>query len=211
MNLSLRDWSAIVSATFMLGGGTWYISQILRGSIKPVLAAWIVLGTTLCLSYATYWTNPRRSVLGNIANGAAAIEGLATLIVLIVQSMQNHENISFSPFQKLCLKASALIACVWVISVWGLHKSGTIPNVLTQILMVIGYIVMIPKLWNATKNTDSYVLWSCIGLSCLFGLYTAVELRDNLGILYTLRGVVASTTVVCLMYRADRKFRLAVA
>jgi len=209
MNLTLREWSALASAALMLGGGTWYIVQILRKEITPVFAAWIVLGGTLCLSFATYWTNPAKSLVSNAANAAAAFEGLATLVVLAIQNMKSHEKISFSPFQKFCLKVSALIAALWVTIVWGFHGTGFIPNVLTQLLMIIGYVVMVPRLWNATKNTDSYVLWSCIGLSCLFGLYTAAVSGDKLAVLYASRGFIASATIVCLMYRADRKYRLA--
>ncbi len=211
MDLTLREWSALVSATLMLGGGTWYIVQIVKGTIHPQLAAWIVLGGTLCLSFATYWTNPSRSIVSNVANAVAALEGFATLVVLVIRDMRSREKISFTPFQKFCLKASAFIAILWVVIVWGFHGTGLVPNVLTQVLMIIGYIMMIPKLWNAKKNTDSYVLWSCIGLSCLFGLYTAVVSRDNLAILYATRGLIASTTIVYLMYRADRKYRLSMA
>lgn len=210
MDLTLREWSAVMSALAMFVGTIWYIYLIVRNiKIKPVLASWVVSGGTLFLSFATYWTSPVHNIVSNIANFVAALGAGSILVVLLVKNLKEKTKITFSTFQKGCLWASALIGVFWVcMLVTG--RSGVIPNILTQILMVISYVITVQKLWSATKNTESFLLWGGICLSGLFGFYTAWTRSDHAAMFYALRSAACSGGLVLLMCRIEYRAKAGV-
>ena len=205
----MREWSAVISAVLVTVGTVWYILVALRGTkVKPVLASWIVLGSTMTLSFATYWTSPKHSLVSNACNAAGVLSTLSILVLAIWLSWKKGGPVSFSRFQKWCLVVSGLIAAFWVVLVWGLGGSGIVPNILTQVLMIVGYLVTAEKLWSAPKNTESFFTWYCLMVASAIALYTATVSSDELAMLYSVRALVASATLVVLMHRIERKNRV---
>jgi hypothetical protein len=203
INLTLREWSALVSAVLVTVATIWYIYLAIRGKIKPVLASWIVLGCTMTLSFATYWTSPKHSIVSNASNAASVVSAMG---ILITTAWLQRGVVSFSRFQKWCLSIAGLITLFWVILVWGLHRTGIVPNVLTQVLLLVGYLVTAQKLWRATKNTESFFTWWCLVIASAIALYTAIVSKDALAMLYATRATLASATLVWLMYRIERRY-----
>lgn len=210
--MTLREISALVSAVLAIVGAIWYIYVAFRGDkVKPVLASWIVLGGTMTLSFATYWTNPNRSLVSNAANAAGVLSTLSILVGCFWLHLRNGGVIRFSVFQKWCLVVSGLIAVFWMTLVWGFRGTGLVPNILTQILMIVGYLVTVEKLWRATRNTESVFTWTCVLLASVTGLYVGIVSSDSLAILYAARATIASATIVWLMCRIELRNRLAIA
>lgn len=206
--MTLRELSALSSAVLTIAGAIWYIYFALRGNkVKPVLASWIIIGGTMTLSFATYWTSPRHNLVSNAANAAGVIATLSILVTVFCLHVCNRGAIGFSTFQKWSLVTSGLIASFWVILVWIFNGTGIVPNILTQVLMIVGYVVTAEKLWRSTKNTESIFTWSCIMFGCGIGLYTGVASGDFLAILYASRATLSSATIVWLMFRIERKNR----
>lgn len=206
--MTLREISAITSSFLIIAGAVWYIYFAIRGNkVKPVLASWIIITGTMTLSFATYWTSPNHNIINNSANAASLIATLSILIALLFLRMCNRDAVKFSKFQRWSLFVSGIIALFWVVLVWVFHGTGIIPNILTQVLMIVGYVVTVQKLWSSTKNTESMVLWSCIALGCGVSLYNAIASRDSLAILYALRSTFSSATIVWLMCRIELKNR----
>lgn len=206
--MTLREISAITSAILMIIGAIWYIYCSLRGNkVKPVLTSWIIITGTTTLSFATYWTSPRHNIINNSANAASLIASLSILIVLLCLRIYDRHAVGFSTFQKLSLFASGIIALFWVALVWVFHGTGIVPNILTQVLMIVGYTVTVQKLWRSTKNTESMVLWSCVILGGGVALYNAIVNLDSLAILYASRSTLSSAAIVWLMCRIERKNR----
>ena len=78
--MTLRELSSLMSAVFVIVGAVWYIYAALRGDkVKPVLASWIILGGTMTLSFATYWTSPKHSLVSNGCNAGSVIACLSIL------------------------------------------------------------------------------------------------------------------------------------
>jgi len=210
--MTLRELSALVSAVSILVGTVWYIYFALRGDkVKPVLASWIIIAGTITLSFATYWTSPKHSLVSNVANAASVLAALSILITVFLLSLRGRKAIIFSIFQKWCLVISGLIAVFWVTLVWGFNGTGFVPNILTQFLMFVGYLVTAEKLYRSTKNTESIVTWSCIVFGNAIALYTGIVSSDTdiLAIIYAGRATVLSVTIVGLMCRIEGKNRIA--
>lgn len=205
-----REFSALVSTILVILGTYWYVRLALRGEkVKPVLATWIVLSGTMTLSFATYWTTPGHSIVSNACNAISVLTTGSILIVAVWLTMKEGKGVSFSKFQKGCLWLSLAIAAFWATLVWGFKGTGIIPNIMTQVLMLIGYLVTCEKLWHAKKNSESLFTWWCILLAGMTALYTGVVSNDNLAILYAARTILGTAAVVWLMHRAERKAWLA--
>jgi hypothetical protein len=210
--MTLREKAAIVSAVLVIVGTIWYIYLALSGKkVKPVLAAWIVNSVATILSFATYWTAPKHSFVSNAYNATSILTINAILVASLILMRREKKGLSFSPFQIKCLWCSALITIIWVVLVWGFHGTGTVPNVLMQVMMLIGYFVIAERLWRATANTESLFTWWCIVLASLAGMVTAAMSHDWLASLFAGRTLFGSFTLVLLMHRAEYRSRLALA
>lgn len=203
--MGIREIFALVSASFMAVGTIWYIFCIVRKSIEPVLSSWIVLAGAMTLSFVTYLTTPKANFVSNIANTVGVASTLSTLATLVYFQIIRKEKIQFTPFQKKSLLSAGSIAIFWVVIVFGFGKTGLIPNILTQILMIIGFLATAQKLWCSTKNTEPFLTWIFIGVSCTLALYVAYVYRDGLAMLFATRGALSTLILVWLMHRANNR------
>lgn len=163
--MTLREKAAIVSAVLVIVGTIWYIYLALSGKkVKPVLAAWIVNSVATILSFATYWTAPKHSFVSNAYNATSILTINAILVAAVILMRREKKGLSFSPFQIKCLWCSALITIFWIVLVWGFRGTGIVPNILMQVMMLIGYFVIAERLWRAPANTESLFAWWCIVL-----------------------------------------------
>lgn len=204
-----REISALVSTILVIVGTIWYIYLALKGvKVKPVLASWVVIGGTMALSFATYWTTPNRSLVSNACNAISVLSTGSILITALWLAMRQGKKLSFTSFQKGCLWTSLAIAVLWIVLVWGFKGTGIIPNILTQVLMLIGYLVTAEKLWHAKGNSESLFTWWCILLAGITALYTGIVSHDKLVILYAARTTFGTVILVWLMYRAENKTKV---
>lgn len=207
--MTLRENAAIVSTVLVIVGTIWYIYLALSGKkVKPVLAAWIVNSVATTLSFATYWTAPRHSFVSNVYNATSVLAVNAILVAALILVRREKKGLSFNLFQIRCLWGSALIAAFWVVLVWGFNGTGIVPNILMQVMMLIGYFVIAERLWRATTNTESLFTWWCIVFASLAGMITASMSRDWLASLFASRTFLGSFILVVLMHRAERRAKL---
>ena len=204
--MTLREISALISTVLVTAGTVWYVVLALREiKVKPVLASWVVIFGTMTLSFATYWTTPNHSLIANACNAISILSTGAILVVAIVLNRRYGKGLTFSSFQKKSLWASLVIALIWVALVWGFHGTGIVPNVMTQVLMLIGYGVTAEKLWYAKGNNESMFTWWCILVAAMVALYTGIVSKDKLVILYASRTTFGTVVLIYLMHRAEKR------
>ena len=208
--MSFKEAAALISGIIVAIGTIWYLYLVVRNQIKPVLASWIVMSGTVILSLVTYMTGPKHSLISNITNVVSVGTILSITLVVGGLSFWRKEWVPFSVFQKRCLIVAAIIAILWVVvkfRVFGIRGNAVVPNILTQVLVVIGYIPLFKKLWSAPKNTESTFTWWCVLLSSVVGLIPAIIGLDPLAIIFALRSILTTAIVVCLIDRLERKSR----
>lgn len=204
--MTLRENAAIVSSVLVIVGTIWYIYLALSGKkVKPVLAAWIVNSVATILSFATYWTAPKHNLVSNAYNATSILTINAILVAAVILTLREKKGLSFNSFQKKCLWGSLLITIFWIVVVWGFRGTGIVPNIMTQIMMLIGYFVIAERLWRATKNTESLFSWWCIVLASLAGMVTAAISRDWLASIFAGRTLFGSLIIVLLAHSAERR------
>ncbi|MBX4189273.1 hypothetical protein KW785_01600 [Candidatus Parcubacteria bacterium] len=189
-----------LTALFMGLGTIWYIYLVLTNRVRPVAASWIILAATMTLGLVSYWLSAKHSLAGGIGNitGAASTDS----IIFAVLWMRRKEKLIFSPIQRQCLQMAGVILVVWGILKFlvGGSTAATIANVLTQIVMVVGYVPLVERLKATHKDTESLFTWSMICLASGISMLPAVVNHDYLGVLYGLRAVLTSGIAVYLVY-----------
>ena len=204
-----REISALVSTILVIVGTVWYIYLVVTGTkVKPVLATWIVTSCGTILSFATYWTSPKHSLVSNAYNAISIVTINAILIATAWKNRKDGVVIRFNGFQKVCLGVSSAIAIYWVVLVWCLGGTGIKPNILTQVLMFIGYLITAERLWHAKKNSESLFAWWCILSAGMIALYTGIVSHNGLSILFAARTSFGVALLLWLMHRAERKARI---
>lgn len=183
--MTLREKTAIVSAILVIVGTIWYIFLALTGrKVRLVLAAWLVNSVATTLSFATYWTAPRHSLVSNAYNATSVLTITSIFVTALIIARREKKGFNFSPFQKKCLVASGLITVLWVVMVFGFKGTGVIPNILMQVIMLVGYFVIAERLWRATVNTESLFVWWCVESKIPQGLTLTLPLRLE-GVFYS--------------------------
>ncbi len=197
--------SALVSTILVSVGTVWYLLLGIKGiKVQPVLASWIVICGTMTLSFFTYLTSPNASVVKGACNGISVLSTASILILAFKMAGKNGGKLRFTAFQKFSLWTSLVIASLWLVLI-SVGGTGILPNVLTQVLLLIGYAVTCQKLWFSQKNTESLFCWWCIALAALVALFTGLASGDKLVILYAGRTIVGVSTLLFLMHRAERR------
>lgn len=205
--MKTQEFSAILSGIIITIGLFWYIRLVMRGKIGTVVASWIVSTVATTLSFVTYYTSPKANWLGGFLNATSAIAVGGTLIAVYARGKTEGQRVCFNPFQKKCLIASTLITILWIVMVWGMGGTGVIPNLLTQVLLIISYSMLIAKFWKADHNTESLVTWWCVLISSIIALYTAYAKSDALAFVYATRSTVMCGILIFALHRLERKNR----
>lgn len=199
--------SAVASALVIVLGLVWYIGLVMTKRIQTVTASWIVSTTALSLSLVTYFSSPYTSRLGGLLNAASACAVGMTTVAVFIRSRMDGICLEFSKFQRKCLIASAGITVLWVVVVYAMNGTGVIPNLLTQLMLIISYSMLIAKFWKAIKNTESLFTWWCVLLSSVIGIFTAYMKSDPLALVYALRSTIMCGILVYALHRIDRRNR----
>ncbi len=203
--MKTHEFSALLSVAFVVTGTIWAVIQILQGNIRLIFASWVISGTAIILSAITYWTSSNHSLLGGALNISSILTIWSILIATYYVSSKSNSSLSFSPFQKNCLIASAGITVVWLIFKFWLKKTGFIPNILTQLLMIIAYTVNIQKVWRAEAHSESTFLWWCVFIASFIALYTAHAQRDVLSWIYAIRSTGMCGLLLYALHRIESR------
>lgn len=200
----------LVAVAIWTAGTIWYIRQILGGQFKPTLPAWIIMSTTTILGLVSFFLAPNPTFESGIGFIAGAASSLSVFSVILYQVLHEKHAIQFNRFQKACLIIATQIVVVWI----GLkflvngELASFVANVLTQVLMTIGYISLAERLWYAEKRVESLFFWTTIFLGGLCSLVVPIQEENALGIIYGLRASVTSLITVGLLLRIEgRKSR----
>ncbi len=194
----MREIMVRLTAIFMTVGTMWYIYLVLNNRIKPVLTAWIIISVTMTLGLVSYWCSPTPTFAGGIGN----ITGAVSTDSIILAVVWKNRSFKFSSFQKKCLAMAGGILIVWGILrfIVGGEIAATISNILTQVVMVVGFVPLVERLWKTRADTESLFTWSMICLGAICAVIPPIMSGDFLGFLYGARAMVCAGLTAWLTF-----------
>jgi hypothetical protein len=179
-----------------------YISGIIRGTVKPVLATWLFLSVATVLSFVTNFSES--GMRGMFANAYNIVDSIATVAIFIAVLFANNLRKTFTTFEKACLGSVFLVFIAWLVS-----GQNILAHLCLQGILVIAYLPTLVYLWNAHESTESITTWSLNALAAMFGIVEPIQTRALLPIVYGVRSILSCIAVVALTIRLQmRKNRL---
>ena len=202
-------WPAVLTAVLWTVGTIWLVRLILRDEIRPALAPWIIFSTTMLLGLISFSLAPKATVASGIGFFAGLISTLPVITSIIYMILKEKREVTFNRFQKGCLSAADGIVIAWMVMkfVMGGPKAAFVANILTQVLMVIGYTALAERLWLAKTRVDSLFFWTMISLGSAFATIIPISQGNTLGIVFGIRGFVTAGVAVALLIRIEWRVR----
>lgn len=175
-----------------------YLTGILQGKVKPVLATWLLLALATTLSFLTNLA--QTGTMGLLANSFNVVDMLATLVLFLTILLRKNLRKNFTRFEQGCLIVVLIVFAGWLAS-----GQNILAHIAIQIILVIAYMPTLVHLWKAQLNTESVASWSLNCIASILGMAEPLRTRDLLPILYTGRAVIFTSLVVFLILRVQCK------
>ena len=184
----MRIFSIVSVCTINLVIGLVYIVQIRRRQISPALAMWVFFTIATVGSLLTYLAEGDFSPWDNILNSA---DFFLVLSVSITIFLYGDRSTRFNRFDAGCLVAVCLILIAWIFT-----RQHVIAHSALQLILVIAYFPVVKRLWRASRNTESYVMWVGLMLAPIFALLSS---KGLLATVYSVRSMVGPALLLLLM------------
>jgi len=192
----MREFSIVAVLVTDVLIGIRYCWLIRRDRIRPALAMWVFFTIAAVGSLVTYLGEGTYGPLDNILN-TADIALVGTVAIWI--ALFGNRSARFTRFDLGCLGAVVL-----VLGAWAATRQHVIAHVSIQVIMAIAYLPVIRRMWTASRNTESFVMFAGLLLAPVFSLLSS---RGALATLYAVRAVVCTGGLLLLMTRLEWRAR----
>jgi hypothetical protein len=194
----MREFSiaAVVATNLLIG--VRYCWLIRQDRIRPALAMWVFFTIATVASLLTYLAEGEYGLLDNILNTAdIGLVGVVSIWIAVF----GHRSARFTRFDVGCLVAVLLIVAGWAVT-----RQHVAAHVLIQAIMAIGYLPVIRRMWAASRNTESFVVFAGLLIAPIFSLLSS---RGALATLYAVRAMACTGGLLILMARLEWRARRA--
>lgn len=192
----MKKAAALTTAVLMLVVGGRYSWLTYQGEIQPVLATWLLFYVAIILSFWTYWSSEKHSLISNVQN---AVDTIAVgMILFSIIFLGKNVRLGFNGLELGCLIASGAVLVFWKMS-----KLHEVSNLTLQGIMAIAYLPTLYQLWQAAKNTESFGPWIVGWIASATALVPAIMDRDKLAIVYAARALIFTSILLGLMIRLE--------
>lgn len=194
------SWFVIAAIALLVGWAIAINSAALvrrDPKVKPVLATWILFALAQGLGISTYFDTQHPNP---IAYSGALIGYCDVVVTLFLLLVLGFHKIRFTLTQLICMGLSIMIAIFWLMT--GRAKES---NYLLQIIMVLGYIPTVVRLYNAEMTTENEKVWWLRFAAGVFASTLSVAALDLLAIAYCFRAVASAVLMIYLIRRIHRR------
>lgn len=185
---SLFVWLVVLSMSAYI---FTYVYQIYKGKITPTLSTWIIFLCGVSLSFITYVISEKNDLSSGILN---TIDLANVIIVVIAIMIWGKRSLHLKLFERWYLFAAGLIVFYGIIT-----GDAWRSNILTQILIAVGYFPTIHALLKSKVNTESFMAWGINLLVSILALYPALTEGNFLAVLYAVRATILITILIGVM------------
>lgn len=192
----MHIFSVVAVALTNLAIGARYVWLIRRGRIRPALAMWVFFTVAVIGSLLTYLADGEYGLLDNALNTADLF--LVSSVALAI-ALWGDSSTRFTRFDFGCLVGVALILAFWAGT-----RQHVVAHAAIQSILVIAYIPVVRRLWNAEGNTESFTMWVGLAVAPVFSLLSS---RGTLAAVYAVRAIISSALLLGLMALAEWRRR----
>lgn len=187
-------WKLLAVASMLVAAG-WYAIQAYRQKISPTITTWVVFGAASGLSLWTYFHTAPEDASVNILNFA---DPMAVVVIII-------STLLFTDYKTHLDKTHSVYALGVLVSffVWLISEANLTSNIMTQLIMFLGYWPTAQTLIQKKENTESYVMWVSVAIAAIAASMPALEAGDIPTYIYVGRTLVMAGIILALMLWYD--------
>jgi hypothetical protein len=180
-----------VVSIIMLAFSIRYSYQIKNKKIQPTLSTWLIFLLGTCSSLLTFMVTDTKNLSAGILN---IMDTVAIVIIIISTLLWGKRSKYFKAFEKWYLVSILLIGIYGIVS-----KNTFNSNLLTQLVIAIGYFPTIQNLIKEKRNTESFTAWGLAYAAGIISLYPALLSNSFLATIYSIRTIVLTSIILFLM------------
>lgn len=178
-----------------------YCMKLIRGTIAPRLATWLIFELGVLLSLGAYLASRDHSLEKAALNATDAV--LVTVICTLVSIRQARQPFRFTKNERYCLMVGCVAAAVWLFT-----RTGWSGLIGFQVVMSVAYLPTLESVWRWKPGPPPEPLdkWSVNVIIAVLGLVPPLlGHQDYLAMIYPLRALILCLCVVALIVRWERK------
>jgi hypothetical protein len=169
--------------------------KIIRHQVEPALSTWLIFLAGTSTSFLSYLVSSRNNYSSGVLMGADVMGDIIVILSIVFFGITRWK---LKPFEKYYLLGLGLIILFWLLSHDAFHS-----NLLTQLLLSLGYLPTMHTIIKFKRNTESILVWTLILAASLISIYPAFGAWQNshniLALIYSVRSVVLVGLSVLLM------------
>ena len=195
----MKDISTCLVAVFAVVIAIRYAYLIKARKIELTVSTWIIFLVGTLLSATTYTIAEKHDFKSGILN---VVDVGEIVVVLVSLCLWGKHGIRLKRFEKWYLAGAAIIVGYGFVSgdAWS-------SNILTQILITIGYVPTVHKLCAQKVNSESWFGWGGSFASSAVAIYPAVVDGNALAVIYAARAAVLTVMILSIMGYYEFIFR----
>jgi len=181
-----------------------YCWKTLAHRIEPRLASWLIFCVASMIGLVSYRLHEgvRASVMTNIMNHSDVLWISAITISILISARHEPERLRLSRFDRWCLALAGSIIVFWVAT-----GSSLSANILSQVLMCVGYGPMFWSFYRTKRNTEPFDVWLATLGGVMIGIIPPLlaQPHDWLAILYACRAIFCVAVTLAMMWHYHRR------
>lgn len=197
----MYDFAVWVSVVLTLGAAFCYAHSAWNGTVRPVLATWILVETTLILSAWMYLSGSGHTWEKNVGLSSGCVgTGFILTSVCAVHVRNGTLHMAFDTIQKWCLVAGGVVTIFWFMT-----SDHLLSYILVQVIALIGYGATVVRLLRAKYNTEPMAPWILSFFAVLLAIYPAIATNDMFAYIFLGRTIPSISLVIFLMFCAKKR------
>mgnify|MGYP001559329689 CR=1 FL=1 len=193
--------TVVATVVLMFIGAVDYVRRAWKKETNPVPATWVLMVTTMGLSFWMYQMNPNKTWTGNIGVTAALLNTTIILVGVVALNVRHGTlKVAFDRVQRICMTGGFVIVLFWYFT-----NQPLIAYLLVQAIALFAYGATVRRLWRSERSTEPYFLW----LSVLFGnfcaFYPAWVRNDVFSWIYLGRSTPSTLIIIWLIWRIKNR------
>lgn len=188
--------SAILTIILICAAGLTNVYKIYKKDVDPTLSTWAIILAATVMSFTTYLAAENRDIVAGSLNLADLFSTSSITLSILFLGSRKWKMRSYEKYYFLGL---LIVGAFWYAT-----SDPFLSNLLTQVIITIGYIPTIHTLYVSKTNTESFTVWGLILSASVLSLYPSVNafLYSNniLALVYSVRSIVLLAIVLSIMF-----------
>ena len=171
-----------------------FIRENKKSNKLPSIYGWSILLFSSILALISFFVNDGGVSTEGVIGGVMYIGNVMGITIIVTYlALKKEKNLSTNWIDKLSLSVGVIIILFWYIS-----DNAYYTNIAVQVLMTIGYIIIINNISKQKKCTESFLFWGLGLLASALSFIPVYSEDKSLAIINSWRAIILVSLVLSI-------------